>query len=100
MENQYKKSPEMIHMQTKCLEEKEDLKKMDITRRFYNDNRIPTWTFGMVNFSFDQNFIQNGLIINDTDDRVQTIIDDNQEGTGREITGTRNIKFNGSWFKM
>jgi hypothetical protein len=73
---------------------------MDIVRRFANDNRIPTWTQGMVNFSFDQNFIQNGLIINDTDDRVQTILGDNEDGTGHEIVGNRNIKFNGSWFKF
>jgi hypothetical protein len=53
----------------------------------------------MQNFGFEQNFIHNGLIINDTDDRVQKILGETEEET-HTIIGTRNIVENGNWFKM
>jgi hypothetical protein len=53
----------------------------------------------MQNFGFDQNFLHNGLIINDTDDRVQTILGETEDDT-HGIIGRRNIKYNGNWFKM
>ena len=72
---------------------------MDIDRRWREDNRIPTWTFGMQNFGFDQNFIHNGGIINDTDDRVQKILGETEDEL-HTIIGQRNIRDNGKWFKM
>lgn len=60
--------------------------------RFEHDNRIPIAGLGMVNFGFNQNFVVNGGMINGTDDKVMSIINDN------EITGYRYIKDNGNWF--
>lgn len=97
----YSESPKMLHGTVHCnsIDDVEKLKQMDIDRRWRQDNRIPTWTFGMQNFGFDQNFIHNGLIINDTDDRVQTILGETEDDT-HDIIGRRNIKYNGNWFKM
>lgn len=60
--------------------------------RFEYDNRIPIAGVGMVNFGFNQNFVVNGGIINGTDDRVLSILKDN------EIVGYRYIRDNGNWF--
>lgn len=92
----YDHSQKMINITVNCnaIDDVNKLKAMDIDRRWNEDNRIPTWTFGMMNFGFDQNFIQNAMIINDTDDRVQTILED------EEIIGDRNIRYNGNWFKL
>jgi hypothetical protein len=97
----YDQSPRMIKGTTHCniSNDLEQIKNMSIDRRWREDNRICTWKYGMQNFGFDQNFIHNGGIINDTDDRVQEILGDSEEGS-HEILGTRNIKYNGSWFKM
>ncbi|MBR4316871.1 MAG: hypothetical protein IKP65_07930 [Alphaproteobacteria bacterium] len=67
---------------------------MNIDQRWNEDNRIPTWTFGMVNFGFDANFVQKGGMINGTDDFVLKILKDNEE------IGTRKINYNGNWFKL
>ena len=96
----YPQSPSMIAGKTHCTRHtNEQLKEMGIDRRWECDNRIPTWNFGMVNFRFDQNFMQNGSVINATDDTTQTILADKDDGT-REITGTRRIAYNGSWFRL
>lgn len=97
----YDQSPKMLKGTVHCneIDDVEKLKNMSIQRRFREDNRIYTWTFGAVNFGFDQNFIHQGGIINGTDDRVLEIISDTENNT-REITGTRNIRYNGNWFKM
>ena len=99
----YPGSPKMIPGESRCTTDSiEKLKKMSIDQRWERDNRIPTWNFGMANFRFDQNFIHQGNIINDTDDFVQTILSDKEgeNGAVREVTGTRKIKFNGGWFRI
>lgn len=96
----YEQSPKMINGVTHCnIKSDKELKHMSIDRRWEQDNRIPTWTFGMQNFGFDQHFLHNGLIINDTDDRIQKILGETETQTN-VIIGTRNIRYNGNWFKM
>jgi predicted nuclease of restriction endonuclease-like (RecB) superfamily len=103
MENlpHYNEAATMLKGTVYCniVDDNEKLKNMDIDRRWKEDNRIPTWTFGMQNFGFDQNFIHNGLIINDTDDRVQKILGETDEDI-HVIIGQRNIRENGNWFKL
>ena len=95
----YDQSPDMLHIEVHCTDKTpEQLKAMDIDRRWREDNRSVTWTFGMQNFAFDQNFIWKGMLINDTDDRVQKIVDKNLEDKD-EVVGTRNIRYNGSHLK-
>jgi len=95
----YEQSTEMLHIEVHCTDKTpEELKAMGIDRRWREDNRVATWAFGMQNFGFDQNFVWKGMIINDTDDRVQKIVDKNLEDKD-EIVGTRNIRYNGSFFK-
>ncbi len=100
MEN-YATSPKMIGGTVYCNEKAsaEQLREMDINRRWNEDNRLLTWTFGLVNAGYDQRFIQNGGIINDTDDRVQKIVDKNEEEHD-ELKGYRNIKNNGNWNRI
>lgn len=90
----YKQSPNMIYSYISCNKQGIDLKNMNIDQRWNEDNRIPTWTFGMVNFNFDVNFIHKRNVINETDDFVLKILKDNQE------IGTRKINHNGNWFKL
>lgn len=80
----------------------EKLSTMGIDRRWSEDNRIPTWTFGLVNMAYDFNFIPNANIVCDTDDRVQQIVADveGEEGVGRQIIGARNIRFNGQGLQI
>ena len=93
----FNQSEKMIHLKVNaCAYTDEQLKAMDIDRRWSADNRIPTWTFGMVNFGFDQKFLQNGGIIDDTDDRVQPIWSPDTY----EVTGYRRIVHNGNWLKV
>lgn len=97
----FEHSPNMIRGTVHCnkIDDAEKLKNMSIERRFRQDNRIYTWTFGVQNFGFDQNFLHKGGIINDTDDRIQKILGETEENV-HEIIGTRNIRYNGNWFKM
>jgi hypothetical protein len=103
MENlpHYEQSPNMLMGTVHCnnIDDVKKLKSMSIDRRWEEDNRIPTWTFGMQNFGFDQNYLHQGNIINDTDDRVQKILGETEEEVN-VIIGTRNIRYNGNWFKM
>lgn len=102
----YEQSPKMICGQTACngpeASTVEKLKAMDIDRRWECDNRIPTWNFGVVNFGFSQNFIHKGNIINDTDEFTLNIYSDveGENGPVRDVTATRKIRFNGSWFNI
>ena len=93
--------PEMIGGTVYCNEKAsvEELKAMSIDRRWQEDNRLLTWTFGLVNAGFDQRFLQNGGIICDTDDRVLKIVDKNQEEPD-EVKGYRYVRHNGSWEKV
>ncbi len=92
----YNTSESLVHIKTNaCKHTDEQLKNMDINRRWEADNRTATWNLGMVNFGFDQNFLHKGGMINDTDDRVQPIWDSD----ALEITGYRRIVYNGSWLK-
>ena len=93
----YSQSPNMIHGRIHCCGTERDLASMDIDRRWEMDNRIPTWNFGMVNFGFDQNFLQNGGSICATDDEVIKVIDKNQPES-KENVATRQIRFNGQGF--
>lgn len=80
----------------------EKLKAMDIDRRWNCDNRVPTWTFGLVNMGHDFNFVHKGGIVCDTDDRVQKIEEDveTDDGVIRQVTKTRNIKYNGQGLQI
>lgn len=80
----------------------EKLKNMNIDRRWNCDNRVPTWTFGLVNMGHDFNFVHKGGIVCDTDDRVQKIEEDveTNEGVIRQVTKTRNIKYNGQGLQI
>jgi len=80
----------------------EKLKAMDIDRRWNCDNRVPTWTFGMVNMGHDFNFVHKGGIVCDTDDRVQKIESDvdSEDGIIRKVTATRNIQHNGQGLQI
>lgn len=80
----------------------EKLRSMNIDRRWQEDNRIPTWTFGLVNMAYDLNFIHKANIICDTDDRVQPIEADveGENGVERQIIGARNIRFNGQGIQI
>lgn len=99
-------SPEMLHIERRCAStasnDYESLKKMDIDRRWNEDNRIPMWNFGMTNFGFDQNFLYGGNSICLTDDDRQTITEDNndEEGESRKVTGHRYMTYNGNWFNL
>lgn len=80
----------------------EKLRNMNIDRRWQEDNRIPTWTFGLVNMAHDFNFIHKANIVCDTDDRVQQIVADVEgvNGIERQIIGARNIRFNGQGIQI
>lgn len=89
----YNISPKIIGGRVYCNSKTdEQIAKMNIDQRYKEDNRIVTWTKGVVNFGFDQKFIHNGMIINDTDNRSQDILKDT------DIIGNRNITNNGNWF--
>ena len=100
MEN-YSISPKMIGGAVYCNEKSsvEDLKAMNIDRRWNEDNRVLTWTFGLINAAFDQKFIQNGMVINETDDKVLKIVDKNKEES-EELKGYRHTRYNGNWLKV
>ena len=99
-------SPNMIFGKVTCngidADSVDKLKAMDIDRRWNCDNRIPTWTFGMVNMGYDMNFVHKGGIVCDTDDRVQKIESDvdTEDGVIRKVTATRNIKYNGQGLQI
>ena len=99
-------SPNMILGKVTCngldADSVEKLKKMDIDRRWECDNRVPTWTFGLVNMGYDFNFVHKGGIVCDTDDRVQKIESDvdSEDGVVRKVTATRNIKYNGQGLQI
>jgi hypothetical protein len=97
----FEHSPKMFRGTVYCnnIDDMEKLKNMSIDRRWNEDNRIYTWTFGAMNFGFDQNFLYKGGVINDTDNRHQTILGETENST-HEIIGSRNIRYNGNWFKM
>ncbi len=69
----YQQSPDMIQVKLTMngidADSVEKLKAMDIDRRWNCDNRVPTWTFGMVNMGHDFNFLHNGGIVCDTASR-------------------------------
>ena len=99
MEN-YTISPNMIGGTVYCNEKSkvEELKAMNIDRRWNEDNRVLTWTFGLINAAFDQRFVHQGMLINDTDDRALKIVDKNEEESN-ELKGYRNTRYNGNWFR-
>ena len=102
----YHQSPDMIQVKLTMngidADSVEKLKAMDIDRRWNCDNRVPTWTFGMVNMGHDFNFLHKGGIICDTDDRVQKIEEDveTDDGVVRKVTKTRTIKYNGQGLQI
>ena len=102
----YEQSPNMIcaklRMNGLDADSVEKLKAMNIDRRWECDNRIPTWTFGLVNMGHDFHFVQNGGIICDTDDRLLKIEKDvdTEDGAIRKITATRNIRYNGQGLQI
>ena len=102
----YHQSPNMTFGKAACngagARSVEELKGMGIDRRWECDNRIPTWNFGVVNFGFDQNFIHKANVIDDTDEFTLNVHSDVEGDNGpvRDVTATRKIRFNGSWFNV
>ena len=99
----YGQSPEMLVNDRGCNDADDDaIKSMTPERRWRMDNRVPTWKFGMVNFGFSQNFVFGNPVVNDTDHRFMKIVGDveTEDGTDRGIVGTRDIRYNGQWFKF
>ena len=102
----YNQSPHTIRTKISCngidADTVEKLRAMGIDRRWECDNRIPTWTFGLVNMAYDFNFVHKGGIVNDTDDMLLKIEGDvdTEDGAIRQHVATRDIKYNGQGLQI